>query len=145
MVESWLYPLKITDTRLDRVSFNVLDRARDDDAPTIRISVGDRYEDGDRCSCDLMLYVEYECAHEGRPCVIDCDWFIAVEGMRGPYMDALTDEEKKRVVEANTISLAYGEVRAFVEEMTSRTAVGRITLPCIGPYQLLDSVNEAEN
>lgn len=30
-------------------------------------------------------------------------------------------------------------------EMTSRTAVGRITLPCIGAYRLLDSVNEAEN
>lgn len=47
-----------------------------------------------------------------------------------------------RIVNANAVSIVYGKIRSFIEDMTAQSSVGRQIIPAIEPYALLDSLEE---
>ena len=46
---------------------------------------------------------------------------------------------------ANTVSIAYGKIRAVVENITAESIVGKQTLPAIDPYGFVSSLRLKED
>jgi hypothetical protein len=56
------------------------------------------------------------------------------------FEEGLAEDRRIRIIDANALSLVYGKIRSFVEDLTSQSPVGRQTIPAIDPYALLQSL-----
>ena len=73
---------------------------------------------------------------------ITCSMGITVAIPDSAFESDFPAERINRVVDASAVSLVYGKVRCFIEDMTAQSSVGRQVIPAIDPYALLDSLEE---
>lgn len=57
-------------------------------------------------------------------------------------LESIPEEDRKDFILANSVSIAYGKIRAVIESITSESPVGRQTLPTIDPYALVKSMRK---
>lgn len=75
---------------------------------------------------------------------INCSMGITVAIPDGAFEDGFSEERKERVVDANAVSLVYGKIRSFIEDLTVQSPIGRQIIPAIEPYALLKTLEEKQ-
>lgn len=74
----------------------------------------------------------------------ECKLGMTISCPMGYFPEDSPIEERKLFLEANVVSLAYGKIRSFIENMTAESEIGRQTIPAIDPYALIESLKEDE-
>ena len=134
---TWLSPIKIMDSSLLSLSFSTHPRCQDEDgALSFTLDVKfDEPEQGDEvvfCVGVVKFDGEMVEGDEGEAAsafAISCALGIAVEVdnrvLRGPL------EDYAGQIKANALALAYGKIRAIVENITAQSMLGKQTIPAI--------------
>ena len=75
---------------------------------------------------------------------INCSMGITVAIPDRAFEEGFPTERKTRIVEANAVSLVYGKIRSFIEDLTVQSPIGKQIIPAIEPYALLKSLEEKQ-
>lgn len=75
---------------------------------------------------------------------INCTMGITVAIPDDAFGEGLSEDHKAHVVDANAVSLIYGKIRSFIEDLTVQSPIGKQIIPAIEPYALLKSLEEKQ-
>lgn len=148
---AWFSPVQILDSALLGASFS-MNAGYSADAPVLTMTVTLQTERPDkqgelnlgRCVFGFIGVWHEPDNQENSAYTINCSMGITVAIPDGAFEEGFSDERKARVVDANAVSLVYGKIRSFIEDLTVQSPVGRQTIPAIEPYALLRSLEEKQ-
>lgn len=107
-------------------------------------------EDGSRKSCELGLFLDYDVYHEKvkgsrkkpKPAV---KLHVVLRGLvTALFTDDTSDEEQDYLLRVNATSLLYAEARAHLLMLTALSPAGKVILPPIAPFVLVDKLLKDE-
>ena len=148
---AWFSPVQILDSALLGTSFTI-NAEYNGDAPVLTMTVTLQNERPDkqgemnlgRCVFGFLGVWHEADNQENIAYTINCSMGITVAIPDNAFEDGCPEERKTCVVDANAVSLVYGKIRSFIEDLTVQSPVGRQTIPAIEPYALLRSLEEKQ-
>ena len=150
--------LDYTDSNLVSISFEItpefveLDEKPDTSTSPIELEIyrGHSFEVSEamlRCFCRLAVKFEVRApANSG----VEDDGALLAQGscaMTGAaecQIDEEDGEMQKQVLAANTISYLWAKMRDWIELVSQAGPLGRVSLPAVDPFALLDESNAVE-
>ena len=148
---NWLSPVQIWNTSILGTSVEI-NGEYIGATPTVTLNVNTnienpRMEDGlELCKCVLgvrCLWHEPENA-DNYAYNATCTLGIAIGIPIDSFGEDVSLDDKNRVLELNALSIGYGKIRSFIEEITSQSSAGRLVIPAIEPFSLLESIAESK-
>ena len=149
---AWFSPVQIIDSALLGTSFTIVP-GYSAEAPVLTMTVTLQNERPDkqndlnlgRCVFGFIGVWHEADNQENVAYTINCSMGITVAIPDSAFEEGFPEERKTRVVEANAISLVYGKIRSFIEDLTAQSPIGRQIIPAIEPYALLRSLEEKQD
>lgn len=146
---AWLSPVQLLDSALLKVNFDVKTEYSAD-TPVLSMTVSLQTEHLEKREGLFISRCVFEFSgtwHEPGEVnniafIIACSMGITVAIPESSFDADYPKDRINRVVDANAVSLVYGKIRSFIENMTSQSVVGRQIIPAIEPYALLESLGE---
>ena len=144
---SWLSPVRLLDSALLGASFEI-NSDYSACVPVLTVTVGIEAEhpgQQDNLNLGKCIFAFSGVWHEaGRPentaFTVGCTMGITIGIPEDAFEEGIAEDRRIRIIDANAVSLVYGKIRSFVEDLTSQSPVGRQTIPAIDPYALLQSL-----
>lgn len=145
----WISPVRIVDTTLLGVSFDIDEDYSNEEVDlsfTINFSSGEFEELKNEFACRYIfeIILTWTIKESSKKAFgASCKVGIYISIPNEPLKD-FNEEEKRQYLSANAISLAYGKIRSTIESVTAETPVGKQILPTIAPYEFLSSLTPIE-
>ena len=143
---NWLSPVQLLDSSLLGSSFQLnLDYGGSSPIVSMTVSVQIEHpENTDGLNLARCVFVFDGKWHEQDNAeniafTASCSMGNVVSIPDAAFSGDISPEQKRRIADANAVSLVYGKIRSFIEDLTAQSPVGRQTIPAIDPYALLDS------
>lgn len=148
---SWFSPVRILDSTLLGTSF-ACNPEYNAAAPVLTMTVSlqnehpEKKEDLNlgRCVFEFIGVWHETDNQENVAYTINCSMGITVAIPDSAFEEGFPMERKAHIVEANAVSLVYGKIRSFIEDLTAQSPIGRQIIPAIEPYALLKSLEEKQ-
>lgn len=146
---AWLSPVQIHDSALLGTTFEV-NNSYHSGTPIVTMTISVQTEHPEKqgglnlTKCVLGfkgVWHDSENADE-IAFTITCSMGITVSIPDSAFGEGFPVDRVNRIVDVNAVSLAYGKVRSFIEDMTAQSSIGRQTIPAIEPNALLESFEE---
>lgn len=147
---SWLSPIQIVDCSLLGARLDI-DLGIECEGADLALTVNTAFEHSEGASDDLLCrsilevfanWIDNRQASKKTVFSASCKMGLLISMPASSFDMDITEEERHRFLEANSVSLAYGKIRAFVEDLTAQSTVGKQTLPAIDPLALLESISK---
>lgn len=143
----WLSPVRIVDSSLLGTAFEINSEYHAD-APILTVTVGVENEHPEkqgelnigRCVFTFLGVWHEPDNRENVAYTINCTMGITVAIPDSAFEEGLSADRRIRIVDGNAVSLVYGKIRSFIEDLTSQSPIGRQIIPAIEPYTLLQSL-----
>lgn len=149
--------LDYTDSNLVSIAYEVLtdpDELKEDlnisQSPMdLEIFRGHSFEtqgDALRCSCKLAVKFEIRIpsASDGEEGCLIARGSCAMTGAAECQIEEEDEEMQQQVLAANVISYLWAKMRDWIELVSQAGPLGRVSLPAVDPFALLDKSNAVE-
>lgn len=145
----WLSPVQLLNSTLLGTTFSVID-GYDAGTPVLTMTVSLQIEHPEKqegLNLSRVVFGFHGDWHAPNDVknvafTIACSMGITVSIPDTAFAGDFPADRINRVVDANAVSLVYGKIRSFIEDLTAQSIIGKQTIPAIEPYALLDSLNE---
>lgn len=100
------------------------------------------------CKCILECIGNWTCdKKESTESIFSASYKLSVVvAIPKTAFETIEKEEKDYFIAANAVSIAYGKIRAVIENITAESIVGKQTIPTIDPYTFsISAKNAAKN
>lgn len=153
---NWLSPVQILDSHILGVNFSIESDFLPDKPHYLLASLDmksniknlESVEDMFICKCILECIGNWTCdKKESTESIFSasCKLSIVVAIPKTAFA-TIEKEEKDYFIAANAVSIAYGKIRAVIENITAESIVGKQTILTINPYTFsISAKNAAKN
>lgn len=147
--DEWLSPVRILNTELLGTRLEII-RNSDVASPTLSVSVSLRTEHLEKTEGVYAAKCIFEFGgvwHDPEDADIvayriECAMGITIAIPDSAFEEGFPVDKIWRFVDANAVSLVYGKIRSFIEDMTAQSSIGKQTIPAIEPIALLSALAE---
>ncbi|MBR3160718.1 MAG: hypothetical protein IKG18_08405 [Atopobiaceae bacterium] len=145
----WLSPVRILDSSLLGTAF-AINSDYNASTPILTVTVGlenEHPEKRDDLNVGRCVFAFSGVWHEpdnseNVAYTIDCTMGITIAIPDSAFEEGFSKERKIRALNGNAVSLVYGKIRSFIEDLTSQSPIGRQIIPAIEPYALIQSLED---
>lgn len=147
---AWLSPIQIVDCSLLGVSLDI-DLGAECEGADLTLTVNTAFEHSEGAPDDFLCrsiigvsanWTDNRQANNETVFSASCKVGLLISMSASSFDADISEEDRSRFLEANSVSLAYGKIRAVVEDLTAQSVVGKQTLPAIDPFALLESFSK---
>ena len=143
MSDEYLSPFQLLASFVESISFDV-DTPSDGNG-SVSLSLGHYFDDGELRDGGIWAIkggISVECEWQNKAgesmCRGVCDMKGAVSVLESAFEGDMPENDLRRLLQANLISLLYGEVRGLFGVLSSGSRMGKRLLPAINPYEYLE-------
>jgi len=148
---TWFSPVKILDSALLETSLKI-EAGYSADMPVLNMTVTLQKEylakqgelNLERCVFGFTGIWHEPDHQENVAYTISCSMGITIAIPDSAFEKDFPEERKARVIDANAVSLVYGKIRSFIEDLTVQSPIGKQIIPAIEPYALLSLFDEKQ-
>lgn len=148
---NWISPVEIVDSKVLGVNLSIADGFSGGETH-LSLTMNSSFaspmmDDGNRvCKCVLEAVGDWTIDEKGDAPALSASCKLGiVVAIPEVSLSAVDEGEREAFVMANTVSIAYGKIRAIVENITAESIVGKQTLPAIDPYGFVASLKSKED
>ncbi|WP_302936499.1 hypothetical protein [uncultured Senegalimassilia sp.] len=145
-LNNWISPVEIVDSKVLGLNLTMADGFSGGET-FLSITMNSSFAppklaDGNRaCKCVLEAVGNWSIDEGGLEPAFSASCKLGiVVSIPEASLSNVQESEREAFVMANTVSIAYGKIRAVVESITAESAMGKQTLPAIDPYGFVASL-----